>query len=276
MPAMIAPVRRSRRCIPLLALAAAACGGSTSRPTSAPAPARLTNGTGLIAAMHARHAGTWYRSATFVQRTTQVPLQGGLERRSTWYETMQIPGRLRIDTDLQAGAGTLFANDSQYVVVNNASRRAVAGHNVLLVLGFDVYGQDPARTTEVLGSLGFPMTPLREGTWQGRPVWIVGGKDATDLHSPQFWVEKERLLFVRLLQPFPGDTTKTYDVRFSDYTPTKPGTASQAWIAITVEALVGDKRILLEQYDDVKTDLPIDPALFDPKRWGTAKHWAKK
>jgi len=265
-----ARLRRSALVFLAAAAASAAACARTPNAPSTPTPARLTTGQGLIGAMHDRYAGKWYRTLTFTQRTTQIPLQGGLERRSTWYESMMVPGRLRIDTDLRAGAGTLFANDSQYVVVNNAPRRAVGGFNVLLVLGFDVYGQAPARTVEVLGTLGFPMSPLREGTWQDRPVWIVGGRDAQDLHSPQFWIDKERLLFVRLLQPFPGDTSKTYDVRFGDYVDMNPG-----WLATTVEALVDGKRILLEQYEDVKTDRTLDPVLFDPKRWGAAPHWAK-
>jgi hypothetical protein len=32
---------------------------------------------------------------------------------------------------------------------------------------------------------------------------------AGDLHTRQFWVDKERLVFVRLLEPAPRDTSKT-------------------------------------------------------------------
>jgi hypothetical protein len=267
---------RSHRSARRAALAAALLAGVTGcarrapAPVSAPVVSRITSGETLLAAMHDRYAGKWYRTLTFVQRTTQVPPQGGPDRVSTWHETMMLPGRLRIDTDLKAGNGTLYANDSQYVVVNNARRRAVAGHNPLLVLGFDVYGQPPARTAELLRDLGFPMTPVREGTWQDRPVWVVGGRGASDLHSPQIWVDKERLLFVRLLQPFVGDTTKTQDVRFGNYVP-----AAGGWVAATVEALVDGKRVLLEEYDDIRTDRTVSETLFDPTKWGTAPHWAK-
>lgn len=253
-----------------------ACARATPAPATKPAAARITSGETLLAAMHDRYAGKWYRTLTFVQRTTQTPPQGGPDRVSTWYETMSLPGKLRIDQDLKGGVGTLYANDSQYVFLNNTRRRAVAGHNPLLVLGFDVYGQPAARSAELLRELGFPMTPLREGTWQDRPVWIVGGADASDVHSAQLWIDKERLLFVRLLQPFPGDPTKTQDIRFDDYVPIGGPTAPQGWVATRVEAFVDGKRVLLEQYEDVRTDRVVSPDLFEPTKWGTAPHWAKK
>ena len=194
----------------------------------------------------------------------QVPATGGPERRSTWYEAVQAPGRLRIDTDSTLRSGQLFANDSQYVVLNGQVRRAAAGHNVLQVLAFDVYAQPVARTAAVLRGLGFPNTPVRQDTWQGRPVWVVGGR-AGDLHSHQYWVDRERLVFVRLLQPFPGDTTRTFDVRFNKYRPLGDG-----WIAPEVEALVDGKRTLFEEYFDVRDNPRLPDGLFDPRAWSSA------
>jgi hypothetical protein len=180
-----------------------------------------------------------------------------------------IPGRLRIDRDLTQGTGTLFARDSQYVFLQNQLRRAVPGYNVLLVLGFDVYGQPPARTAAVLRELGFRLDSVRTDTWQGRPVWVVGAP-AGDARRPQFWVDQERLVFVRLIQPWPGDTTKPFEVRFNEYRPLGNG-----WIAPNVEAFVDGRRVLLETYEDIRANPPLDSALFDPQQWGTAKHWAK-
>jgi hypothetical protein len=266
-PRLFPPRRRLATALSLL-LAAGAC--SHPAPPPAPAATRIASGETLLGAMRTRYAGKWYRTLTFRQATTSVPPQGGAEQKSTWYETMMLPGRLRIDRDLTRGDGTLFANDSQYVVLNNTLRRGVAGHNVLLVLGFDVYGQPASRTAAILKDLGFPMTPVRDGVWEGRPVWIVGGTGPDDLHSHQFWVDKERLLFVRLLQPLPGDTTKTFDVRFGDYRP-----AGNGWIAARVEAYSGGQRTLLEEYDDIRVDPPVSEGLFDPRKWNAAPHWAK-
>jgi hypothetical protein len=222
----------------------------------------VTSGEQLLAAMHDRYAGKWYRTLTFRQATTQ--LRNGAEQKATWYETMILPGRLRIDTDLERGSGTLYANDSQYVVLDNRLRRGVAGHNPLLVLGFDVYGQPAERTGAVLRELGFPAGPVRTDTWDGRPVWVVGGAPG-DLHSHQYWIDRERLVFVRVIQPWPGDTSQTSDIRFNKYRPLGDG-----WIAPEVEALVDGKRILFEEYFDVRDDPRLPDALFDPRAWTSA------
>jgi hypothetical protein len=247
-------------------LALAACAPGAATVTPAPAPA---TGSGLLEAMRARYDGRWYRTLTFVQRTEQVPVGGGTPRRSTWYEAVSAPGKLRIDVDSTLRSGQLFANDSQYVVLNGQVRRAVPGHNVLQVLAFDVYAQPSARTAAVLRGLGFTNDAVRADAWQGRPVWVVGAR-AGDLRSHQYWVDQERLVFVRLLQPFPGDTAQTFDVRFNNYRPLGGG-----WIAPQVEAYVGTTRTLFEEYEDVRADVPLDPALFDPRKWTSARHWRR-
>jgi hypothetical protein len=254
MPSTI--VRTLRRLVPLAGLAAvlSACAGAPRAP-SVPA-----SGDAVLRAMHERYAGKWYRTLTFGQLTVQAPPGGG-ERRATWWEAMSIPGRLRIETDSTGRSGQLFARDSQFVIVGGQLRRGVPGHNPLLVLGFDVYGQPPERTAAILRELGFPGGPVREETWQERPVWVVGGAPG-DLHSHQYWVDRERLVFVRLLQPLPGDTAQTYDVRFNKYRPLGGG-----WIAPEVEALVGGKRTLYEEYFDVRENTPLPEALFDPRAW---------
>jgi hypothetical protein len=238
----------------------AAGGPSTAVP--------ITTGEQLLRAMRERYDGKWYRTLTFVQRTTESTANNQ-ERRSTWLEAMALPGRLRIDTDIEKGNGTLFARDSQFVIRENRLRAAVPGHNPLLVLGFDVYALPPARTAEILRGLGFQLGAVREDTWQNRPVYVVGGA-AGDLHSHQFWVDRERLVFVRLLQPWPGDTTKTFEFRFNKYEPLAGG-----WIAPEVEAFVDGRRTLLEEYTEIRPNVQLDDALFDARQWKTAPHWRR-
>ena len=187
-----------------------------------------------------------------------------------WQEALAVPGRLRIDRDSTLRTGTLYAADSQFVVRDGRVTVAVPGHNPLLVLGFDVYGQSAARSAAVLRDLGFPGGPVREGVWQGQPVWIVGGRGPADLRSAQYWVEKDRLLFVRLLEPTAGDTARTTDIRFLDYRP-----AGGGWVAARVEAYTGPTRTLVEEYDGVRADVELDPALFEAKKWTTARHWRR-
>jgi hypothetical protein len=258
--------RRLARLTLLVATVAGAC--ARPAPSARATPAAMT-GEGVVRAMRDRYASTWYKTLTFVQKTTQMPPQGGPPRVSTYYESMASPGRLRIDTDIDRGSGQLFANDSQYIVVSNAVRRAVPGHNVLQVVGFDVYTQPVEKTVAILRELGFPTMPVRESTWQNRPVWVIGG-GPTDLHSNQLWFDKERLVFVRLLQPLPTDTTKTFEARFDEYVP-----AGHAWVAPVVRIYNDGKLSVLEEYANIRTDRTLSEALFDPKRWATAPHWAK-
>jgi hypothetical protein len=265
-PAVAARVRAAAALLAVLALPACARRPSTITARTLPVATPAT-GQALLEAMRARYDGRWYRTATFVQRTVLVDPRDGSERRQTWYEAMALPGRLRIDRDSTLRTGTLFAADSQYVVINGALRRAVPGHNVLLVLGFDVYGQPAARTATILRSLGFPTGPVRAETWQGRPAWVVGGAPG-DERSPQYWVDQERLVLVRVVQPDPTNPTQAFDARFDQYRRLGGG-----WMAARVEAYTGGKRTLLEEYDDIRADVALDPALFDPRKWTEAKHW---
>jgi hypothetical protein len=263
-PRVLTRLPRLRALLAGVGLAAAgALAGCAPPAAGGPAPApTIATGEQLLGAMRARYEGKWYRTLTFEQRTVQVPPQGGAPTRGYWYEAIAIPGRLRIELDSARRSGQIFANDSQYVIVNGQLRRAAAGHNVMQLLGFDVYAQPAARTAELLRGMGFPLTPLREGTWQERPVWIMGGRGPDDLRSHQIWIDRERLVFVRLLQPWPGDTSRTYEVRFNRYRPLEGG-----WIAPEVEVFVGRTRILFEEYENVRANVPLPDALFDPRRW---------
>ena len=79
---------------------------STSSITPAP-----RNGEELLSLMRDRYAGKWYRTLTFTQKTT-LP-DGKIE---TWYEALELPGKLRIDiAPLDSGKTLLFRNDSLYV-----------------------------------------------------------------------------------------------------------------------------------------------------------------
>src|SRR5262245_2806637 len=84
----------------------------TSDP-EAPPPAAITNAATLIRAMHDRYSGKWYRTLAFVQKTT-ISLASGSELHQTWHEAGEFPGKLRIDTDLEAKSGVIYANDSVF------------------------------------------------------------------------------------------------------------------------------------------------------------------
>ena len=133
--------------------------------------------------------------------------------------------------------------------------------NLLLVLGFDVYRQGPEITTHLLKEQGIDLTKWHEDTWEGQPVYVVGAEKG-DLRSKQFWVEKNRLLFVRLIEPATADPKKLEDIRFADYRQLRIG-----WIAARVEVHVDDKMVFTEEYSDIKINMKLDPNLFDSKQF---------
>jgi outer membrane lipoprotein-sorting protein len=222
-------------------------------------------GRAILAAMHDRYAGSWYRTLTFVQRNTATSLDGASEH-STWLEYAALPGRLRIEFQPpDSSAGILFVRDSQFVFKGGQLSSATAFVHPLMVLGFDVYFDSAERTATRLEQLGFDLATVHEDTWQGRPVYVVGAL-AGDQHRRQFWVDKERLLFVRMLEPGQRDTTRTSDIRFNDYR-----RSGAAWISAEVAFLVDGKQRWLEQYSDIRTGTVLPDSLFDPRPWPPQK-----
>ncbi len=214
----------------------------------------------LLRQMHDRYAGHWYRTLTFVQQNTATHPDGSTEH-SIWKEYAAIPGRLRIDFQPgDSGNGALFANDSQFTFAHDSLRAAVAFVHPLMVLGFDVYAQPVERTIAQLEGLKIDLSVVHEESWHGRQVLVVGAR-AGDLRARQFWIDKGRLVFVRMLQPG-RDTTKTSDIRFEDYRQVGP-----AWVSARVEFLTDGQQRWLEEYTEIKTDVALPDGLFDPRRW---------
>jgi outer membrane lipoprotein-sorting protein len=225
------------------------------------------NGEQLLAAMHDRYAATWYPTLTFVQKSTWYKPDGSEDRVQTWHEALEAPGLLRIAMgDAARRTGAIFRNDSTYSFQQGKLARATAQRNLLLVLGFDVYKQPAARTAAVLRDEGVDLARFHRETFQGRPVYVVGA-DAGDSTSNQFWVDADRLLFVRLIQSNPAGTSRQ-DIRFNRYV-TQPG----GWLAEQVQVYAGGKLVYEEDYSDVHVNMTFDPALFSPESWATVRLW---
>jgi hypothetical protein len=226
----------------------------------------FTTGNQLIEAMQNRYAGRWYRSVSFVQTSTTFA-PDGKQQTANFYEAALLPSRLRVDFDpISAGNGLLVLADTQIVMQRGSVARRVAESNELLLLGFDVYFLDPKFTAEWLSRLGFDVSRIRQDVWEGRPVYVVGAKSPADLTSRQFWVDRENMVVVRLLEP--GRTAKTDDIRFAQYE-----RIGRAWIAPLVEIYNDGKLAVRQQYRRIRIDQPLDVAMFDPNSWATARHW---
>jgi len=222
---------------------------------------QITTPRELLTTMHARYEGKWYRTLTFLQRNTEHHPDGTVEH-STWREWLQAPGKLRIEFQpVDSGNGVLFANDSIYPFRHDSLGTARPFVHPLLVLGFDVYMQPVERTMAQLQQAPrvFDLSVLSEGTWQGRPVWIVGTKR-------QFWVDKERLVFVRMLEPTPRDSVKTSETRFNKYQALAGG-----WVSPEVEFLVDGQQQFLEEYTQIQANVAMPAAFWDARQWKAAR-----
>src|SRR5262245_57449776 len=146
----------------------------------------------LIQAMQQKYAKSWYKTATFVQKTTNFD-KDGKAKVETWYEALSVPGSLRIDfTPIKDGNGILFTNNQVYSFKSGKLDSSRPFVHPLMVLGFDVYKLSLTEVIEKLKGLKFDLSIFREDTWQGRPVYVVGAKQG-DLHSPQFWIDQKNL-----------------------------------------------------------------------------------
>jgi hypothetical protein len=223
--------------------------------TSSPA---YPDGQAVIQAMHQRHAGHWYRSLTFVQTTTLT----NPDRTETWYEAARFPGMLRIDiAPLDSGRTLLFRRDSLYAFRHGKLAGAQPFVHPLMILGFDVYFDPPAVTAAKLQALHFDLTKVHEESWQGRPAIVVGAL-AGDTTSTQFWVDRERLVFVRMIEPAPGGGPGTAETQFNRYQPLGKG-----WLSVEVTFTVGGVLQQKETYADPRADVELPEALFDPARY---------
>jgi hypothetical protein len=225
---------------------------------------KVENAEQLIAAMNKKYAGKWYKTLVFAQKTTTFKPDGTTQN-GIWYEALSMPGKLRIDFDpLESGSGFIYANGVNNNFKDGKLVNSQTTSHALLVLGFDVYFQPVETTLEQLKKIKIDLSVLREDVWQGRPAYVVGAK-AGDLRSPQFWIDKKNLYFVRLIQPVGKDGASVQEIEFNKYQKVKGG----GWISPEVVFIVNGKRVFLEEYYGIRTNIKLDDNLFDPQQFMT-------
>jgi hypothetical protein len=252
------PLMRRPQIIPALTALSLAL---ACRPAPRADTPTFATGEELVRAMHDRYATTWYRTLSFQEDAIRTAPDGTTST-EVWLEAAEIPGRLWIDTGPRGGGnGVIYRGDSLYVIRGGDVTRALAQRNLLLVLGFDVYRQPVETTMQVLRDEGFRLDTVRTDTWEGRPVYVVGAA-AGDSTTKQFWIDAERLVFVRLLEPDGKEPAHVSDIRFEKYERQGGG-----WVAPRVDFLVDGKRTMLETYSNVRVDVPLEAWRFEPKEW---------
>ena len=227
------------------------------------------SGLELLQRMHDAYDGKWFKTLTFVQKTTLTRPNGVVDT-STWYEALKSPDRLRIDFgDPSKGNGALYTADSLYVVRAGKVTRSIADGNPFLPFVAGVYDQPIATTLRQLAPYNFNLARIRADTWQGQAVYVVGAASPADLDSPQFWIERDRLQPVRILVKLsPAPDAKPNDIRLESYVPLGGG-----WLATRVLIMEGGVVRQAEDYSDWKGNVALPNDLFVAEKWSEAPHW---
>jgi hypothetical protein len=238
-----------------------------------PARAQNTIGRTVLQHMHDAYAGKWYKSLTFVQRTTTWD-SARTPKYETWYETVaEDKGRvvLRIDRGSPtAGNGTLYTADSLWSVRGGKLAASLPQGNPFLPLIQGVYVQPVDKTVRELKSTGVDLSKGYQRTFEGAKVTVVGAASAADSTSPQFWVDDSRNVLVRMLLSFAPNRPPT-DVHLGGYERVGSG-----WLATKVSMYSRGVPSQVEEYSNWKVNQAVSPQLFDVSVWTTAPHWAPK
>ena len=231
-------------------------------------------GRAVLERMHAAYAGKWYRTLTFVQKTT-IFRPGAPERVQTWLESLRYTPKygvqLRIDQgELSEGRGTLYTADSAWMFRGGQLVQTRGEGNEFLPWIEGVYVQPLEQTERQVRAMGLDMNKVRKATWRGRPVTVLGASVATDTTHSQAWIDDERQVIVRMIVR--ADTTQPLlDVTLDDYV-----RAGGGWLETKVEIFIDGVLRQREEYTDFKVDVPLPESLFDPAQWSTAPHWGRK
>ncbi len=243
------------------------CRGAKPDASLRAAPA---DGRALLQRMHDRYDGKWFHTLTFVQKTT-ARRPDGSQQVSTWYESLS-ESRLRIDVgDPALGNGVLYTADSMYVIRGGKTVRSANEGNPFLPLIAGVFIQPVSLTISQLAPYKFDLSKIYEGSWQGRATWVVGASSSADTTSPQFWIDKERLIVMRFVMPlFSTPSGRSEDVRLDDNVQVGGG-----WLATRIRMIDAGVDLQTEEYTDWHTGVSFPPTFFQAEHWNEGTHWAR-
>lgn len=265
-------IRKTIPCALFLALAAGACSSAIipsadPEPGEAPdRPASITSARDLIREMHDRYAGKWYSTLRFEQSNTFYT-SSGREEKSRWVENLSVPGKLRIDFQpLSSKSGMLIVNNRVTTFDNGRRQPTRRAIQPILTLTADVYAIPPAVTTRRLDSLKIDLDKFRTDRLDRKRVYVIGA-DENDETSNQVWVDADKLLLVRLIQTETrAGRPVTTDTRVGGYKE-----IDGYPVATEFMSLRDGKPYFKEEYENIRVNEPIPPAVFDPTRWSSAR-----
>lgn len=206
----------------------------------------------------------WPKNLQFDQRVTiyanNLPV-----KQSIWHEIINSPAKLHIRFDgFESGKGVVFLDDHIYSFENGVQTERMYRINQSLLLGFDIYHQDPRITKQKLGVLGIDFSQWYEFiSHDGTTCVVVGATDTTDLTTPQFWIDKEQLYLVKVITASEGKCTS---IQFYNYQ-----LICGFPVATTIVFHVNNELFMKEEYYNIVIPSLVDPLIFDPALFATTK-----
>lgn len=218
----------------------------------------------VIEKMFAVNAKDFRKSLSFIQQTSFFR-NDSLIRKATWFEVISYPDKLRIDiNDPAKGNALYFVNDSLYNFQAGQLRsRTYQPHDLLFVLG-GMYSFTLEDAMIRLQKIGYNINKSYETVFRGRPV-IVLGTDKDEMESDQLWVDKERLVALRIIENKPGFKSEYV---CGDYIK-----LNNHWCETMVEIYVNGKLRQTEQYTQLNENININMDYFKPAEIGKVIFW---
>ena len=225
-----------------------------------------SGGTDILKQMYDRYHGKWYKTLTFVQ-TTERYRNDSLINTSTWYEAISFPNKFRIDFGKPAnGDAVIFSNDSVFNFQKGQLKKTGIQFNDLTFLLGGMYFMPFDSALARLRSLHYDLDKFHEDVWNGRPVLVVGTSNNQEKIN-QLWIDREKLVLVRLLK---FDDGRKVDAVFDNHIQLGGG-----WSETTCIFYINDHLIQKEFYKECKPNVELDPALFEPASFGKW-HWYRE
>src|SRR5438874_6581692 len=237
----------------------------TAKPSASKAPGaglRLATSAGLLKAMHDRYDGKYVKTMSFLQNNTQYT-STGQEKKSQWYEHIEVPGKLRIAfLPATTKSGLVQVEDKVASFDNGIRVDFRPSINPLLLLTADVYVAPTAAIMRGLDSLHVDTEVMHDDEWEGEPVYVVGAK-AGDSTSNQMWVDRDHLRLVRFIQSSQsGARTIVSDIRVRNYKEIQGFDIPTEFLIIR-----NGRPFWREQYADVRINEDFPTGTFDQARW---------
>ena len=212
----------------------------------------------ILKKMHDRYAGKWYKTFSFNQ-TTEIYRNDSLKRSETWYENIKFPYDFRIDFgNPDSGNAVIFKNDSSYSFIKSQKAGVRPNDDDLLFLLGGMYFYPFDEVTVKMKSFGYDLDKFHEDIWKGMPVYVIGAVKNKD-SANQIWIEKENFSPVRLLK-YENNTKE--EALFENHVKLDGG-----FTETLVYFYINDRLIQVEKYHDLRANVEIDSAIFDPENF---------